>query len=260
MARNPLRTKLQANENTIGLWVTIECASIAEIAVALQLDWITIDMEHGHLGFKEVMAHIRAVRSTSTAALVRVPAVEADYVKRVLDMGAHGVILPLLDSRADVERAFSFGRYPPEGVRGVGGERAFKWGMGFHDYIGIANEETLLIPLIETRAAAAHIDEILAVPGLEAIFFGPADLSATSGYLGEWEGPGLAQQILDIKDKAKARGIAAGIMAVDLENSQLRREQGFDLIGLGTDATLLVRALRENLRALGRDDEPQLWF
>jgi 2-keto-3-deoxy-L-rhamnonate aldolase RhmA len=250
MARNPLRTKLQANENTIGLWVTIECASIAEIAVALQLDWITIDMEHGHLGFKEVMAHIRAVRSTSTA----------DYVKRVLDMGAHGVILPLLDSRADVERAFSFGRYPPEGVRGVGGERAFKWGMGFHDYVKIANEETLLIPLIETRAAAAHIDEILAVPGLEAIFFGPADLSATSGYLGEWEGPGLAQQILDIKDKAKARGIAAGIMAVDLENSQLRREQGFDLIGLGTDATLLVRALRENLRALGRDDEPQLWF
>ena len=176
MARNPLRTKLQANENTIGLWVTIECASIAEIAVAPQLDWITIDMEHGHLGFKEVMAHIRAVRSTSTAALVRVPAVEADYVKRVLDMGAHGVILPLLDSRADVERAFSFGRYPPEGVRGVGGERAFKWGMGFHDYVKIANEETLLIPLIETRAAAAHIDEILAVPGLEAIFFGPADL------------------------------------------------------------------------------------
>ncbi len=260
MARNPLRTKFQANETTIGLWVTIECASIAEIAVALQLDWITIDMEHGHLGFKEVMAHIRAVRNTHTAALVRVPAVELDYVKRVLDMGAHGAILPWVDSRADVERAFSFGRYPPEGVRGVGGERAFKWGMGFRDYIEIANEETLLIPLIETRAAAAHIDEILAVPGLEAIFFGPADLSATNGYLGEWEGPGLAQQILDMKDKAKARGIAAGIMAQDIENSQLRRDQGFGMIGLGTDATLLVRALRENLRALGRDGEPQLWF
>jgi len=260
MARNPLRTKLQANETTTGLWVTIECASIAEIAVALQLDWITIDMEHGHLGFKEVMAHIRAVRNTNTAALVRVPAVEADYVKRVLDMGAHGVILPLLDSRADVERAFSFGRYPPEGMRGVGGERAFKWGMGFHDYVKIANEETLLIPLIETRAATEAIDDILAVPGLEAIFFGPADLSATNGYLGEWEGPGLAQQILDMKDKAKARGIASGIMAQDLENSQLRRDQGFDMVALGTDATLLVRAVRENLRALGRDIEPKLWF
>ena len=217
-------------------------------------------MEHGHLGFKEVMAHIRAVRNTETAVLVRVPAVEPDYVKRVLDMGAHGVILPLLDSRADVERAFSFGRYPPEGVRGVGGERAFKWGMGLLDYVKMANEETLLIPLIETRAAAAAIDDILTVPGLEAIFFGPADLSATNGYLGEWEGPGLAQQILDIKDKAKARGIASGIMAQDLANSQLRCDQGFDMVGLGTDATLLVRALRENLRALGRDAEPKLWF
>jgi 2-keto-3-deoxy-L-rhamnonate aldolase RhmA len=184
-------------------------------------------MEHGHLGFKELMAHIRAVRNTETAVLVRVPAVEPDYVKRVLDMGAHGVILPLLDSRA------------------------FKWGMGLLDYVKMANEKTLLIPLIETRAAAAAIDDILTVPGLEAIFFGPADLSATNGYLGEWEGPGLAQQILDIKDKAKARGIASGIMAQDLANSQLRCDQGFDMVGLGTDATLLVRALRENLRALG---------
>lgn len=260
MRKNPLGRKLQTGDVTSGLWVTMECAAVTEIAVSLGIDWVVIDMEHGHLDFKDVMDHLRVVRGSDTAALVRVPAIEGAPIKRVLDMGAHGLILPLVRTRADVERAFRFGRYPPDGDRGVGGERAVQWGLTFREYLEVANDETLLIPLIETHEAVEEIDEILAVPGLEAIFFGPADLSASSGFLGEWEGPGVAEQILEIRQKAAERGIASGVMAVDVANSIDRRDQGFRMIGLGSEAGLVVRALRENLSALDKEKKPLSFF
>jgi len=192
------------------------------------------------------------VRGTETTALVRVPEVQQGTIKRVLDIGAQGVILPMVDTGADVERGFRFGRYPPRGVRGVGGERAVKWGLEFDEYLRSANEETLLIPLIETREAVENIDAILAVEGLEALFFGPADMSASHGYLGQWEGPGIAEKILDLRARAAARGIASGVLARSVEDSLKRRDQGFSMIGLGADVNLLIRAIRENFTRLGR--------
>lgn len=258
--KNPLRAKLKAGQTTYGLWVTLESPSITEIAVMLGLDWVVVDMEHGHLDFHDVVDHIRVTRGTGVSALVRVQEVQQGLVKRALDLGAHGVILPVLYSRADVERGFRFGRYPPDGVRGIGGERAVQWGLGMEEYIRCANAETLIIPLIETKQAAAEIDSILAVPGLEAIFFGPADLSATSGYPGQWEGPGVAETILEIRAQAAARGIASGVLARNIPESLRRRDQQFGMVAIATDATLLVRAVRENLEALGRTAAPQLWF
>jgi 2-keto-3-deoxy-L-rhamnonate aldolase RhmA len=150
-----------------------------------------------------------------------------------------------------VETAFSYGRYPPRGIRGVSGDRAVRWGLGAKAYLDSADEETLIIPLIETRGAVEDIDAILEIPGLEAIFFGPADMSASYGHLGEWEGPGVAERILEVRAKAEARGIAAGVMARSVEDSLRRRDQGFRMVGLGTEMGLLIRALRENLDTLG---------
>jgi 2-keto-3-deoxy-L-rhamnonate aldolase RhmA len=260
MPRNPLRAKLQSGQPACGLWVTLASPSITEIAVLLGLDWVVIEMEHGDLDFHDVMGHVRAVRGSDTAVLVRVPETRQETLKRALDIGAHGVIVPMVRGKADVELAYKFGRYPPRGVRGVGGERAVKWGVGLADYVQCANEETLIIPLIETRDAVEEMDGILNIPGLEAIWFGPADMSSSYGYLGEWEGPGVAERILDIRAKAAAKGIAAGIMARTVEESKMRRDQGFSLIALGADTTLLIRALRENLNALGRPVQPKLWF
>jgi len=260
MIRNRLRQKLRDNQTTYGLWVTVESPTITEIAVALGLDWVCIDMEHGHLDYREVLEHVRAVRGSATNALVRVPELQMSAVKRVLDIGAHGIILPYARSRQELETAISFGRYPPAGIRGVGGDRAFTWGLGFQEYISYANEETLLIPLIETREAVAEIDDILAIPGLEAIFFGPADLSAASGHLGSWDEHGIAEELATIKAKAAARGIAAGIMARSVADSVNRRDQGFQMVALGADMTLLVRTLRDNLAQLGQDTTPRLTF
>ena len=183
--KNPLRQRFQDKQTTYGLWVSVESPSITEAAVALGLDWVCIDMEHGHLDYHDVMDHLRAVRGSETSALVRVPGIEMSAIKRALDMGAHGVIVPYAGSHEEVEAAFRYGRYPPRGVRGVSGDRAVKWGLGAADYLASADEETLIIPLIETRGAIEDIDAILRTPGLEAIFFGPADLSASYGYLGE---------------------------------------------------------------------------
>lgn len=260
MSQNPLRKKLQSDQTTLGLWATMECASITEIAVALNLDWVVVDMEHGHLDYKDAMDHIRVVRETGTSVIIRVPDIREDCIKRALDMGAHGVILPLARSAEDVERGFQFGRYAPRGVRGIGGERAVKWGLGFKDYLEVANEETMIIPMIETKEAAEDIDKILEVEGLEAIFLGPADMSATYGHLGEWEGGDTAEMNLEIRAKAAASGIATGVVGTSLENAKERQEQGFKMVALGSDAGLLIRSIQETLVALGRDPKPHLWF
>lgn len=249
---NPLRQQFRQKQTAYGLWITVESPSITEMAAAMGLDWVCIDMEHGHLGHLEVIEHLRALNGSQTAGLVRVPGIEMSSIKRALDMGAHGVIVPYVRSRGDVDQAFSYGRYPPRGIRGVSGDRAVQWGLGAKEYLDGADEETLIIPLIETRKAVEEIDAILSTPGLEAIFFGPADMSASYGYLGEWEGPGIADRILEVRTKAEAKGVAAGLLARSVEDSLLRRDQGFSMVGLGSDMALLIRTIRENLDALVR--------
>lgn len=260
VAKNPLRRQFHERVTCYGLWIGTECPSITEAAVALGLDWVCIDMEHGHLDFSHVMAHVRAVRGSETAAVVRVPGIEMSAIKRALDMGAHGVIVPYAQGSADVENAFRFGKYPPRGLRGISGERAVKWGLGSQEYIECADEETLIIPLIETRGAIEEIDAIFGIPGLQVIFFGPADLSASYGHKGDWEGPGIAERILEVRAKAEAKGIASGIMSRDTKDTILRRDQGFRMIALGTEMGLMIRSIREHLDALDRQILLTNWF
>ncbi len=247
---NHLKAKLARGETAFGLWVTLESPSITEIAVMLGLDWVVIDTEHGHLDFREVVEHLRATRGSRTTPIVRVPEVARGAIKRVLDLGAHGVIVPQVENAAEVEQAARFVKYPPRGVRGIGGERATHWGMGLKSQTQIADAETQLIPLIENVAAASALESILDVPGVDAVFFGPADFSASSGYLGDWEGPGVAERLLALKNQAQARGVPCGIMATDLDNAVMRQNQGFRMIGIGSDTGLLIRSAVEALRRL----------
>lgn len=255
-----LRRKVKAREPLYGLWCTLEAPSISEIATTLGLDWICVDMEHGHLDWREVIEHVRAVRGSETAVFVRVPELQQSAVKRALDIGAHGVLLPLIRTRAELELGMRFGRYPIKGLRGVGGERAVKWGLAFREYLAAADRQTLIIPLIETREAIENIDDLLAVPGLEMIFFGPADLSASYGHLGEWEGPGVAEKILKVRARAAKRGIGSGIMSLDPADASKRRDQGFNLIGLGSDTGMMIRSINSALTALGEKRSVHIWF
>jgi 2-keto-3-deoxy-L-rhamnonate aldolase RhmA len=250
--RNRLKEKLARRESTLGLWVTLESPTITEIAVELEYDWVVIDAEHGHLDFKEILEHLRATRNSDTTALVRIQEIEQGLIKRVLDLGASGILVPQVTSTSDVQQAVRFAKYPPQGIRGVGGERATHWGMELAEYTGVANDEIMVIPLIENVAAGQAIDSILAVAGVDAIFFGPADYSASAGFLGQWEGPGVAQALLRFRDRAHERGIPCGIMSTSVQNSLERRQQGFQLVGLGSDTALLIRASLEAMRAHGK--------
>jgi 2-keto-3-deoxy-L-rhamnonate aldolase RhmA len=249
---NILKEKLTRHETTIGLWVTLESASITEIAVELGYDWVVIDAEHGHLDFKEILEHVRATRNSTTTPLVRIQEIEQGLIKRVLDIGAAGILVPQITHAAEVEQAVRYAKYPPQGIRGVGGERATHWGMQLAEYTRVANDEIMVIPLIETVAAGEKFPAILAVPGIDAIYFGPADYSASAGFLGQWEGPGVAETLLNIRERAHALGIPSGIMSTDIQDLQMRQQQGFQMIGVGSDTGLLIRSSREAMRAVGK--------
>jgi 2-keto-3-deoxy-L-rhamnonate aldolase RhmA len=241
---NPLRRKLKSGRAALGLWVTLESATVTEVAAELGVDWVCIDMEHGSLGFRDVVDHLRAAKGSDLAVIVRVPTATVDTIKRALDLGAHGILVPLIRSRAELEEAFSHARYPLAGRRGLGHERALRWGMAMESYVAAANEETMVIPVIETGEASDAIEDILDVPGLEAIFFGPSDLSQSRGHMAVWEGPGIAEDVLRMRALAQERGIASGIIGTSAQDIGMRLDQGFGMVALGSDVGLLIRQMR----------------
>ena len=244
-----LKQKLRSGQPALGLWITLGSTAVSEIAVHFGLDWVCIDAEHGDLDFREVSSHLAAAGRSSTATLVRVQEIEQGVIKRVLDLGADGVIIPQVRTAEEVELAVRFAKYPPRGVRGIGAERATMWGKSL-ERAKSANEETLVIPIIEHVEAARNIDSILKVRDLDGLFFGPADFSASAGFPGEWEGPGVAQEILRVKDRIRSAGLACGIMATSVENGRMRMEQGFQMVAVGADCGLLMRSIAAMIEGL----------
>jgi 2-keto-3-deoxy-L-rhamnonate aldolase RhmA len=248
---NTLRRRLEAGETVIGLWVTLESATVTEIAAELGFDWVAIETEHGPLGGREVIDHLRAARGSATSVIVRLPILAEEHVKRALDLGADGILVPLVRSAADVARALQFAQYPPAGRRTLGAERAVRWGISTAEYLATANDDTLVVPIIETPEAMRDIDAILEVPGLSAVFFGPGDLSAARGHPGLWEGPGVSDAIIDAADRARRRGVATGLLCSSLEDARARTRHGHRLLAVGPDVRFLIdqgRALLEGLK------------
>jgi 2-keto-3-deoxy-L-rhamnonate aldolase RhmA len=259
-AISALRKKLAADETTYGLWVTLESPSITEMAVALGVDWIVIDAEHGHLDWKEIVEHLRATVRSNTVALVRVAELNGGLIKRVLDVGADGVVIPWVESADQLTQAIEWATYPPEGRRGIGAERATGWGQCLLEHTAAANQHVLVVPIIETIRTREQVERMAQVPGSEIFFFGPADYSSTAGFRGQWEGPGVAEQILQMKDSLRRAKKHCGLIATSPENLRERREQGFRMIGLGMDAGLLIRSLKGMLAAGDRDVPMQTSF
>ncbi len=252
-AISKLRGRLAADEPVFGLWVTMESPSITEMAVGLGLDWVVIDAEHGHLDWKEVVEHLRACVRSDTVALVRIAELNGGLIKRALDIGADGVVVPWIETAEQLRQAVAYARYAPEGLRGIGAERATGWGECLVEHTATANEHVLVVPIVETVRALGQVEPMSRVDGTELFFFGPADLSATAGYRGHWQGPGVAESIVSAKDEFRRAGKHCGGVAAGEEDLVRRREQGFRMIGLGLDGGLFLGALHRILRAAGRD-------
>lgn len=260
VAVKKLRGKLAQGQAVYGLWVTLESASVTEMAVALGLDWVVIDAEHGHLDWKEVTEHVRAAVRSETVALVRVADLDRGLIKRALDVGADGVVVPWVETEDQLRQAVAFARYAPEGCRGIGAERATGWGECLAEHTGEANDHVLVVPIVETVRAAGNIATMVAVEGVEIVFLGPADFSATAGHRGQWEGPGVAGQLQAVKDAVRAAGKHCGVVATGTGNLADRLEQGFRVLALGLDGGLLLRSLHESLASVGRDRKVRSGF
>ena len=243
-ALQSLRNKLKNNQPVFGLWVTLESATITEIAVHCKLDWVVIDAEHGHLDWHDLLEHIRAAVRSSTVVLVRISNIDEGLIKRVLDIGADGIVIPHIETVEELEKALLFARYPKAGIRGIGAERATLWGTQFAEHVNDAERNLMVIPIIESVKGGQHIDELVKVPGVDIFFFGPADYSASAGYAGEWEGPGVAEEINKVKEKIIAAGKTCGVMTRSKDELKARYAQGFRMMALGSDTGLLIKNIK----------------
>ena len=240
------RDKLESGDLCFGTGIGLADSSVTE-ALRGDLDFFWIDMEHTALSLQDVKHHLIAIKGSGTAALVRVPWNDQALIKPVLDIGADGVIVPMIESAADVRRAVAACLYPPEGTRGFGPLRPLDYGRrNIRHYYEQANEDIIIVVQIEQAAAVDNIDEILAVPGLTSIAFGPNDLSTALGFRGEPAHPEVLAVMRTIVGKARAAKIPVGV-SVGADPAHLSRlaEMGIQWLSMGLDVTLMRRAARE---------------
>lgn len=236
-AENALKARLQAGESTVGLWLTLGSAAVAELAGWCGFDWCLIDGEHGPNSLPGIQAQLQALAGTPTAALVRVPVNEAWVIKQVLDLGVESLIVPMVHDAADAARAVAAVRYPPDGIRGIGATvaRAGRWGARA-DYLQTANARMLLVVQAESARAIENADDIAATDGVDAVFIGPSDLAADMGLPGQLDHPKVAAAIDHVIARTRAAGKIAGILTFDPAAWPRHRAAGVQLIAVGAES------------------------
>lgn len=238
----------------LGGWLFLREPLVAEAAALSGYDYVCVDMQHGLASYTDAVAMVQALARTAATPIVRVPWNEPSMIGRVLDAGALGVIIPMVNTAEDAARAVSACRYAPTGTRSIGPIGAMvRHGMG---YIGWANERVACLPMIETAEAVANLDEILAVPGIDAIYVGPADLSLTLGLppLMDNKDRRFQNALVTILEACRRHGVVAGIQA-SAALAETRAAQGFQMITVGYDHMPVVAALRADL-AMSRAAAP----
>jgi len=243
-----LRSKLKDNQIVQGIWITMDAPAITEIAVSLSLDYVVIDMEHGYLDMNDVVSHLRCTARSNTVALVRIPELQDHFIKRVLDIGADGFIAPGVDTPEKLRTAIEAARYAPRGSRGMGGDRATTWAQQLSSHVETANENVLIVPLLESVAAANHLEamiELALQENVDLFQFGPADHCSSAGYAGQWDHPAVAREISEMITRLRTAGLLGGILATNPDDYHRRVDEGFQLIGLGLDSTLLIRQIQQ---------------
>jgi 2-keto-3-deoxy-L-rhamnonate aldolase RhmA len=212
-------------------------------------------MEHAPADLMEVVHLLQAVGNTKMVPVVRVPWNDAVIVKRVLDAGAQTVLFPFVQDASEAVRAVAATRYPPEGVRGMAGAtRASRFGT-MPDYLRQANKGIAVIVQLETPAALAQLEAIAAVPGVDALFVGPADLSASMGHVGHFTHPSVMALMTDAARRAKALGMPIGTLGSSAEAATRYRAMGYDFMAVGTDLGLLMQGAQSAIHALRSADD-----
>ena len=244
MRPNRIKQIWQDGGAVINGWASIPSSIAAETMAHQGWDSLLVDQQHGMVDFQSAVTMLQAISTTDTVPLTRVPWLEPGIIMKSLDAGAYGVICPMINTRAQAEALVSYCRYAPEGQRSWGPVRGLLYGGP--DYGQHANATVLAIAMIETQQALDNLDEILAVPGLDGVYVGPSDLGLSLGGkpVPDQTDPKVVEAIGQICAKAKARGVAPGIHCAAPAYAKSMIDQGYQLVTLGTDNTLLAKAAK----------------
>jgi 2-dehydro-3-deoxyglucarate aldolase len=257
MNRNTsLKRKLAAREPVFGAWVTLGHPAIAEIFCRAGLDWVAVDMEHSVVSLEQAEACIRTASLLGAAPLVRLSVNDPIQAKRVMDAGATGVIVPMVNSPAEAAAAVAAIHYPPTGKRGVGLARAQGYGADFPGYKEWLAENGVVIVQVEHIKAVQDLEAILAVKGVDGFIVGPYDLSGSLGVPGDFSHPDMLAAMERIREVGLASGKAMGFHVVepDPELVNTRRGEGYTFVGLSLDIRVIDRGMRGLLAAVRDND------
>lgn len=252
LQKNPLKAKLAKNQQTFGCWVTLAHPLIPEILAPSGFDWLVVDMEHSSIDLSSLLVMIISIEHNGIVPLVRVGENNPNLIKRVMDAGAYGVIVPNVNTPEEARAAVSAVKYPPMGTRGIGLYRAQGYGRKFEEYKRWLAKESVVIVQIEHIDAVDCIGEIFAVPGIDAFLIGPYDLSGSMGMPGALTHSRVEKAIARVMAAAKKRGIPAGYHSVSADPLMARKriKQGFRFLGFSLDSIFLGTAAYDAMVAL----------
>lgn len=237
MKNTTLKLQLKIKENTIGSWITIGHQVVIDVLANAGFDWLCIDLEHTAIDYNELQVLIGFIQSYNIAALVRVYKNEEVVIKRALDAGADGIIVPMICSGAEAKQAVEYAKYPPVGKRGVGLNRAQRYGFGFDDYKKWVDENLVIIAQIEHIDGVNNIQEIIDTEGIDGVFIGPYDLSASLGIAGKYNEPIVIEALKKFEETCLANEISMGYHVVEPDFNLVKDKQkaGYNFIAFSTD-------------------------
>ncbi len=248
---NRMREKLRAGQIVLGAGITLSDPTVTE-AIAPSVDFVWIDMEHNALSVESMLGHLIAARAGGCASIVRIPTNDVGWVKRVLDSGAEGIILPRAYSADEVAEFVSACRYPPLGTRGFGPRRPMQFGrLEQQAYLQQANRDVFVVAQVETAELVGDLDRVLKLEGLDSLVLGPQDLSGSMGRLGQTTHPDVVAALRTVATKARAAGkfIGAGLGA-NPKFAELLIECGVQWLQAGNDYEYMIRACDQTFSAI----------
>ena len=237
---------LRAGKKVSSAWAQAASPIMTEILAQAGFDIILVDMEHGPGDVITLVTQIQAMKGEKAVPFVRAPWNDFVIIKRILDAGAYGLIIPYVNTKQEAQAAVRAAKYPPEGIRGIAGSvRAAHYGIGSPDYFETANRDVFVFIQIETPEGVKNIDEIASVPGVDGIFIGPMDLATTHGYRGKPGTPEVVEIIAGLEKKILEKGKALATVCSDFADAKAKYERGYNMITLISDTSTLAKIARE---------------
>lgn len=241
-AANPFTHAIRNGKKQIGLWVSLTSNFAAEVIAPAGFDWVVVDMEHSPNDMLSVLGQLQVFAASNTTTIVRPDWNDPVKVKRILDLGAEGLVFPMIQTVEEAKMAVASTRYPPRGIRGVSGStRAAKFGR-VTDYFDSVEDETTIIVQLETQAALEQAEEIASVDGIDGVFFGPSDIAADMGLLGKPMDDRVWELIWTTANKLIAKGIPVGTLVLDPIFASGLLNGGFTFVACGMDTALLANS------------------